>query len=92
MGHPVVPPLEVDLRCPHGHDYHRGGGVGAMIFIELVLFLLVGATGFWAGYEHGRHVEVDRSLRTLKEVEELMGQTEQRLRGKAEAKSDGYSG
>jgi len=90
MGHTVVPPLEVDLRCADGHDYRRGGGVVEMMLIELALFLLVGATGFWAGYEHGRHVEVDCSLRTVKEIKELMAQTEQRLRKRMEAKSDGY--
>jgi len=91
MGHPLVPPLEVDVWRVDGYGYHRGGGVAEMMLIELALFLLVGATGFWAGYEHGRHVEVDRSLRTVKEIKELMAQTEQRLRERPEAKSDGYS-
>jgi len=91
MGHTVVPPLEVDLRCADGHDYRRGSGVGEMMLIELALFLLVGATGFWAGYEQGRHAGINHSSRAPKELEALMRQTEQRLRERLEAKSDGYS-
>ncbi len=92
MGHTVVPPLEVDVWRADGRHNRCGSWVVEMTLLQFViLFLPIAAVSFWAGYEHGRHVEVDRSLRTVKKLEELVAQTEQRLRERLEAKGDGYS-